>query len=256
MKLFESSLLVPVLLLSVIFLFLLLVRLIHQLSPPANAAKAVMTAKGYLLLGRTKDAYEETRSAIDVDSENAEAHWLLGQLLMQRGELTDSADQIRQTLQLEPQNELFWRDLGLILLLLSIRQKAGVQLDECAAEEAILAFRQAYQIDPHNISNCLHIDMIEAATGLETCLSQEIQWHGWQESVHRFFRKQISETDCFDEIAKQPSRVPLAEAHFQVGLYYLVSSDLRAAKRNFRSSYWLGSDHCAASRVFLNELRT
>jgi tetratricopeptide (TPR) repeat protein len=254
MNLLESWLLVPVLLVTVSVLFLLMVRLIQQLSPSTNATKAVMTAKGYLLLGRTRDAFDESRNAIELDSENAEAHSLLGRLLMERGEVKDSAEQIKQAVQLEPQNDSYWRDLGLILLLLAV-QKRSVQLNESLFDEAMFAFRQAYRIDPLNVSNCLHIDMIETATGLTSCSSLEFQWEGWSNLVHQLFRKQISEPDCFDEIAKQPFRVHLAEAHLHVALYHLISTDFQAAKRDFRASYWHGSDYDPACKAFLSELR-
>jgi tetratricopeptide (TPR) repeat protein len=255
MKFLDSWLFLLVLLFTVLFLFFFLVRLINQLSPHANAAKAMMIAKGYLLLGRKKDAYEESRNAVELDSENAEAHSLLANLLLERGAVNEAAEQIKQAVQFETQNDAYWRDLGLILLLLSIRQKEGLQLNESSLEEAMFVFRQAYRLDPSNVCNRLHVDMIEASTGLTTSSNAGNQWIGWPALVHRFFRKKLNEAECFDGIAEDGSEEHLGEAHLYVALYYLISADFPAAKRNFRASYWHGSAYDAACKEFLRELR-
>ena len=98
----NSFLMTIVLVLTGFCLILILVRLVSQLPASGDASRAVLVARGYQALGRTKDAIEACRNAIRLDCEDAEAHLLLADLLIESGQPAEAASHLRQAAQLEP----------------------------------------------------------------------------------------------------------------------------------------------------------
>ena len=90
-----------VLILTGFFLILILIRLVSQLPTSAEASKALLTARGYQLLGRTEDAIEACRSAIRLDCDDPDPHLLLAQLLMESGRQAEADSHLRLADQLE-----------------------------------------------------------------------------------------------------------------------------------------------------------
>lgn len=110
----HSWLLVAILILAGFFLILILIRLVNQLPTSAEASRSVLVARGYLLLGRTKDAMEATRNAIRLDCDDAEAHSLLAHLLIESGEPEEAVSHFQRAVQLEPWNDMHSRDLEML----------------------------------------------------------------------------------------------------------------------------------------------
>jgi tetratricopeptide (TPR) repeat protein len=90
------------------------------------------------------------RRAVDIDAENADAHFNLALILGPRRHLEEAIEHLRRALAVNPQHANVHRTLGIALVMQGRR------------EEAIQGFREALRIQP---------DLAEARQNLNTLLN-------------------------------------------------------------------------------------
>jgi tetratricopeptide (TPR) repeat protein len=243
---------VPSLLLAAIVLFIILFRLLKQFPFLGTASNSVLKARGFLSLGRFQESSDECVRTLELDPNNSEAHWILARLHLEKGELDAALNELMQSTRLEPSNNIFWRDLGLILFLFSAKRAKQSQLDEALLDEAAMAFRKAWLLGKNDAYDKLHLLLMQAILGYPMSQDEELKMSGWQELVGQFYKKAVSEQHCLEQLQfiKNPDKL-----HFYIALYYLGSCDWMVAKKHFRSSVWYAGDQDAMCRAFLELFR-
>lgn len=238
--------LLPVLVLAGVVLLLILIRLTQEFSPSADAARAVMMATGYRLLGRHSEALEEGRHAVDLDSGNAEAHALLAHLFLEKGKIEQALPEIRESTRIDPWNDFYWRTLGLMLVISSVSRRPRTSI----LEEASAAFREAHRLDSGKPSNEICLCMIERTP---LCSGKK---GAWPSSLCQFFAGELTEVELIGILQSQQAGSVPPEAYFYVALYYVTLSRLEAARRYLclsgpktRTSNPSASPCCVLSRV-------
>ena len=141
----------------------------------AGASRAegqIETARIALSKGDTEAARRELRRLLQMDSESAEAHFLLASLLGREGAIDEAAVGYQQTLALEPRHAAARYNLGTILLRRGEPMRAALELEQALAvrpdhppsynnlgkayfmaglpDLATASYREALRLDPKN----------------------------------------------------------------------------------------------------------
>src|SRR5262245_8486689 len=161
-----NQFIVPVLFFAAIVLCIVLFRLLRQYPVTSSVDQSILAARGYLSLGNLNEALCNCNWAAEMDPKNAEAHWILGRLDVEKAELDLAGDEFRLCTELEASNAAYWRDLGLVLLL-------SPDLNETLFDEIAMAFRRASLLEPLDWRNRLHALLIQVLLGYSTELEDE-----------------------------------------------------------------------------------
>jgi tetratricopeptide (TPR) repeat protein len=119
---------------------------------PKDAHAHVQFGKALGVLGRTKEALEHLRFAVEIDPNEEEGHYNLGALLMST-DLVSAEKEFNETLRLNPENVQARNNLGVVLMRFGRLPEAEVQ------------FQAALQLNPEDRIVLDNINLLRKQSG-------------------------------------------------------------------------------------------
>jgi Flp pilus assembly protein TadD/SAM-dependent methyltransferase len=181
----------------------------------ANQADGHAVLAGYLRTeGRTDEAIEHLRRALEIEPDNAENHLTLGTILVSLGRSDEALGHLQQAVNSNPDDKGAHSELGIALY------RTG------KTDEALAHFRQALAIDPGYVE------------GLRNLAKALVDGRQFDEAV-----------ECFRKaITIQPGN---AEIRFDLGLALIRQGNISAAKEELRQALSLtdGKDAALVEKI-------
>ncbi len=202
---------------------------IIELNPDDAAAHYNL---GVLLndLKRYDEAEKEYREAIRVDPEYAAAHSSLGDLLNNRGRYDEAEKEYKDAIRADPDDAIPHSNLGVLLN------------DLKRYDEAEKEYREAIRVDPDDAA--AHSNLGSLLNGLERYYEAEKAWRVAIQAdpdhatahynlgvlLNDLERYDEAEKECREAIRVDPS---LAEAHANLGILFLATERPKEAEKEF-----------------------
>jgi tetratricopeptide (TPR) repeat protein len=160
--------------------------------------------------GKSAQAEQEYRTAIQLDPKFAEAHFNLGLLLQEKGKLTQAEQEYRTSIQLKPEFAGAHNNLGLVLNTLKKFNRAEEE------------YQNAISLKPLNVAL--------AHFNLGACLQDQ----GKLADAEKEYRKAIKSNEQF------------ADPHFALGVLLRNQGNPAEAEKKFRKAISLQPNHALA----------